>query len=228
MAVLEKAGRRRRKAERPTEILQAALEAFSATGFAATRLDDVAARAGITKGTIYVYFGSKEDLFIATLKEKTRPVFEHFRALASEPDTPAFDILRRHLAFVAEHMVEDPCGRDIMRILLAEGHRFPEVVERWYEEVMGPAIEALAGVVRQGVARGEFRASAATDFPQLVMAPVILCNSWQSLFGGTRPLDVRRFFEATIDLLAHGLLADRDASAPCGEVGQLSTGTGTR
>ena len=198
--------RRRRKAERPTLILQAALEEFSLKGFAAARLEDVAARAGITKGTIYVYFPSKEDLFMATLSEKARPLFENLASLAADPDGSAMDILRDHLAFAAGHMIEDPCGRDIFRILLVEGHRFPGMTDRWYTEVMGPALETFAAVLRRGVLRGEFRPSIVEDFPQLVMAPLFLYQNWQMLFGDAQPLDGHRYLDAAFDLLAHGLL----------------------
>ena len=198
--------RRRRKAERPMLILQAALEEFSLNGYAATRLDDVAARAGITKGTIYVYFPSKEDLFVAMLKEKTRSVFENLATLASDADRSALDILRDHLAFVAGHIVDDPCGRDIFRILLAEGHRFPRITERWHAEVIGPATEAFGDILRRGIARGEFRPSVVVDFPQLIMAPVFLHHNWQMLFGDDRSPDAHRFLDAAFDLLAQGLL----------------------
>ena len=198
--------RRRLKSERPVLIRQAALEEFSLNGFAATRLEDVATRAGITKGTIYVYFPSKEDLFMATLTEKTRPIFENLASLSADPGGSALDILRGHLAFTAGHMVEDARGRDIFRILLAEGHRFPRITERWYAEVMAPATDAFAAILRRGVERGEFRVSAVEEFPQLIMAPVFLHHNWQMLFGDTRPFDVRRFLDAAFDLLAHGLL----------------------
>jgi AcrR family transcriptional regulator len=201
--------RRRRKAERPNEILHAALEVFSTHGFAATRLEDVAARAGITKGTIYVYFGSKEALFIAALKEKTGPVFEHLAGLMKDPQGSALEILRRHLAFAAEQMIEDPCGRDIVQILLAEGHRFPEVVDEWYAEVMAPALVAVGDILRYGVRRGEFRATSLEAFPQLIMAPIILLTTWKGLFGERRPLESRAFFDAAFDLLAKGLLDNR-------------------
>ncbi len=197
---------RRRKAERPQEILQAALEVFSEKGFAGARLDDVAARAGITKGTIYVYFPSKEDLFVATLKEKTRLPFENLAALSADATIPAIEVVRSHLAFVTEHMIEDLSGREILRILLAEGHRFPEVVDRWYAEAFGPALESVASVVQRGIANGEFRPSALDEFPQLLLAPIVVYSSWYSLFGDRRPLDVRAFFDAAIDLLAGGLL----------------------
>ncbi len=198
--------RRRRKAARPTEILQAALEEFSLKGFSAARLDDVAARAGITKGTIYVYFPSKEDLFVAMLKQKSQATTDNLKALTDDPKASAIDILKRHLAFVAEMMVVDPCGRNILRILLAEGERFPSVVDRWFAEVMEPALDALRAVLRRGVEQGEFRASAVADYPQLIMAPFIVCNSWLALAGSQRPIDIRRFFEEAVDLLANGLL----------------------
>lgn len=198
--------RRRLKAERPGAIIRAALEAFSANGFAATRLDDVAARAGITKGTIYNYFPSKEDLFAATLTETIRPVLDHLRALAADADVSALDSLRQHLAFMAERMIEDPGGRDIVRILLSEGHRFPTLVDRWSTEILDPMTQALTAVLRRGVERGEFGPSAVQDFPHLVVAPVFLCHNWQVLFGARRPLDIRRFFDTALDLLAHGLL----------------------
>lgn len=198
--------RRRRKAERPAEILAAALDEFSARGFSAARLDDVARRAGVTKGTIYVYFPSKEDLFIATLKAKSQALTDNLAALTDDPDASAADILRRHMSFVAEVMVVDPCGRNILRILLAEGERFPAVVERWFAEVMDPALCAVRAVVERGIRQGEFRDGAVKDFPQLVIMPFIACNSWLALSGDKRPIDVRAFFEAAADLLGHGLL----------------------
>ena len=206
--------RRRRKAERPKEILQAALAIFSERGFAAARLDDVAARAGITKGTIYVYFESKEELFIATVKEQCGPVFAHLTALMKAPQGPALDILRRHLVFAAEHMVDDPRGRDIMRIMLAEGHRFPALTDAWYAEVLDPAIRTIGAIVRYGVDRGEFREAPIQAYPQFMMAPVILCNIWKSLFDERCQMDIHRLIDAALDVFAHGLKADKSARPP--------------
>lgn len=198
--------RRRRKEQRPREILQAALECFAENGFEGTRLDDVARRAGITKGTIYVYFANKEQLFAATLRDKTAPVFDHLAGLMDNPQGPAIDILRDHLSFAADRMVDDPCGRDLMRILLAEGHRFPSLVDAWYEDALRPALAMVARIVAYGVERGEFRDTAIGGFPQLLMAPTILCTSWTALFGARHPLDLRGLFDAAIDLFATGLL----------------------
>jgi AcrR family transcriptional regulator len=201
----EKFERRRRKAERPQEILKAALEVFSEKGFAATRLDDIAIRAGVTKGTIYVYFESKEELFVATVKEQSEPVFQHLIALLEHPDGSALEILRQHLLFAAKQVIEDPRGCGITRIILTEGHRFPAVVDRWYIEVLGPALKAMGDILQYGVDRGEFRPTAMQNFPQLVMAPVILCHIWQGLFGDRRALDIKNAIEASLDVFAKGL-----------------------
>jgi len=203
--MIEKVERRRRKAERPREILQAALEVFSEHGFTATRLDDIANRAGVTKGTIYVYFESKEELFLATVKEQTEPVFQHLAALLEHPEGPAIEMLRRHLLFAAKHMIDDSRGCGITRIILTEGHRFPAVVDRWYVEVLGPALKAMGDILQYGVDRGEFRAAAIQNFPQFMMAPVVLCHIWQGLFEERRPLDIMNAIEASIDVFAKGL-----------------------
>lgn len=201
----EKVERRRRKAERPQEILKAALEVFSENGFAATRLDDIAIRAGVTKGTIYVYFESKEELFVATVKEQSEPVFLHLIGLLEKPEGSALEILRQHLLFAAKQMIEDPRGCGITRIILTEGHRFPAVVDRWYSEVLGPALKAMGDILQYGVDRGEFRPSAIQNFPQFMMAPVILCHIWQGLFGNRRTLDITNAIEASINVFARGL-----------------------
>lgn len=202
-----KPGHQRRKEQRPAEILAAAFDAFSANGFAGTRLEDVAERAGITKGTIYVYFASKEDLFIAALKEQCRPLFDNLVALAREPSGPALAILKAHLDFSARDLLEDARKRDVVRMLMGEGQRFPELVERWHDEVIEPGLEAIATVIRYGVARGEFRPSAVDAFPHLILAPTMLAINWLSIYGDRKPLDFERLFAAAFDLFAHGLCA---------------------
>jgi len=203
--------RRRRKDARPAEILDAAFEAFARSGFSGTRLDDVAARAGITKGTIYVYFSGKEELFVAAVKEVTRPIRENLADLTASLDEaasrPAGDILREHFGFVYGRMVADRRGRELVRMLLAEAERFPELAERWHAEVIGPCLDGLARIVRHGVRRGEFRAGAGVDYPQLLFAPVIMASTWQSLFARSRPIDLERYLDAHLDLLVAGLRA---------------------
>ncbi len=199
--------RRRRKAERPTEILEAAFAAFAAQGFAGTRLDDIAARAGVTKGTIYVYFDSKEDLFVATLNQMTAPALDNLRALTASPQGSAADILRDHFLFVAEHMMGDRRKRELIRLLVADGPRFPALVDRWHADVVAPCCEAFSAVVTYGIKRGEFHSSAAAEFPELILAPIVMASTWLSIFGDRQPLDVRHFFAAAVETLIHGLAA---------------------
>ncbi|MGY2050007.1 TetR/AcrR family transcriptional regulator [Methylobacterium sp. JK268] len=199
--------RQRRKEERPGEILEAAFEEFAQNGFAATRLDDVAARAGITKGTIYVYFPSKEDLFVATFKEMVRPTMENIAALTESPQGTAMGILRTHFRFVYEHMVADRRGRELMRLLMGEGGRFPALAARWHDEVIGPAMDRMRAVIRYGVDRGEFRPGLEAAYPHLLFSPVMMAATWTTLFGDTRPLDFDAYYAAHLDMLERALCA---------------------
>ncbi|WP_158811279.1 TetR/AcrR family transcriptional regulator [Beijerinckia sp. L45] len=200
--------RRRRKEARPSEILDAAFQAFAADGFAGTRLDDVAARAGITKGTIYLYFQSKEDLFVAVLKQMMWPAYEHLSALTTEPSGPAIAMLRAHLTFTANCLLDDPRQTELFRMLIAEGPRFPDVVDRWHAEVLVPIRDAFEAVIAYGIDRGEFRPSALGDLSLLLISPIMLAKSWLGLFGTRHPLDVHAFVETSLRVFAHGLLVE--------------------
>ncbi|MFE1603108.1 TetR/AcrR family transcriptional regulator [Methylobacterium sp. ID0610] len=200
--------RQRRKEERPGEILEAAFEEFALKGFSATRLDDVAARAGITKGTIYVYFPNKEELFLATFREMVRPMIEHIQALTASPEGPALEILRAHFRFVYARMVADRRGREMLRMLMAEAGRFPGLAERWHDEVIGPSIAAMRTVMAYGIARGEFRCSAAEAFPHLLFSPVLTASTWLSLFGETQPLDLDGYAAAHLEMLKRTLCVE--------------------
>ncbi|ACA15626.1 transcriptional regulator, TetR family [Methylobacterium sp. 4-46] len=197
--------RQRRKEARPGEILDAAFEEFARRGYAATRLDDVAARAGITKGTIYVYFPSKEDLFVATFKEMVRPTMENIAALTHAPQGTAMDILRAHFRFVYDHMVADRRGRELLRLLMAEAGRFPSLAERWHDEVIGPAVERMRAVMRYGVARGEFRPGVEEAYPHLLFSPVMMASTWLSLFGEAHPLELQGYYAAHLDMMRRAL-----------------------
>ncbi len=219
--------RRRRKEERPGEIVEAAFEEFARSGFMATKLDDVAARAGITKGTIYLYFPSKEDLFLATMHEMSRPSREHLAALTAAPQGSAMAILRTHFAFEYAQMVEDRRTREIIRMLLAEVSRFPDLADRWRAEVIGPEVEALRRVVRYGVERGEFRPSAAEQFPHLLFAPVIMACTWRLMFGDDHALDGPAYLDGHLDLLERGLMCgSRPNPSPSAGEGAPRSGAG--
>src|ERR1700758_2565564 len=161
--------RRRRKAERPKEIVEAAFEEFSRNGYAATTLDQVAERAGVTKGTIYVYFENKEPLFISMVRELTKATLDTVHEMFERHEGSTADLLRAQFSFIYEHIVEDRRRREVLRMLIAEASRFPELADRYHAEILGPCVQLLRGAIQRGVERGEIRPSAVVDCPQVIM-----------------------------------------------------------
>jgi AcrR family transcriptional regulator len=198
---------RRRKTERPQEILEAAFVEFSRNGYAATALDQVAERAGVTKGTIYVYFESKEHLFVSMVREFTKGAHDVVHGMFETHEGSTADLLRAQFSFIYEYLVEDKRRREVVRMLIAEAARFPELADRYHDEILRPCLEMLQQAIQRGVDRGEIRNSAVIKAPQVVMAPIALIDMWLMMFDDRQPLDLKAYFEAHIDLVLNGLLA---------------------
>jgi AcrR family transcriptional regulator len=201
--------RARRKAERPAEILDAAFEEFVKNGYAATRLEDVAARAGVTKGTIYFYFETKERVFDEMIRYKSQDFFPELGSYAEKLEGSYNSRLRSLIVFVYRKIAEDRTSRETLRFLIAEGSRFPDLVDRHYEEFMRPVMDQFQKVIEAGVAAGEFRASPASTFTEIVMSPALLLSVWSLLFGTRKQIDVAVFTDASIDLIMQGLAVGR-------------------
>ena len=201
--------RARRKAERPAEILDAAFEEFVKNGYAATRLEDVAARAGVTKGTIYFYFDSKERVFDEMVRHKSQAVFPELESHVEKLEGSHTSRLRALIIFVVHRIAEDRASRETLRFLIAEGTRFPDLVDRHYAEFVAPLIDQFRKLIEAGMAAGEFRSSLpASEFTEkFVMSPALLLSVWSLLFGSRKELNVAAFTDASIDLLMHGLAA---------------------
>jgi AcrR family transcriptional regulator len=201
--------RRRRKEARPAEIVEAARLCFVDNGFAATRIEDVAARAGVAKGTVYLYFPTKEALFEAVARANVVPVIEQvIRAIEADETTPAFDQLR----MIARVMYRDMVGTDRKRLLhmiIAEGPRFPWLTEFYHREILSKGMDLIRAVLRRGQARGEFRAEGLDEFPQILMAPTIIAAIFTHLFDAHDPIDVERYADVHIALIERALLPDR-------------------
>lgn len=206
--------RERRKAERPGEILDAAFEEFVQHGYAATRLEDVAARAGVTKGTIYFYFDTKERVFDEMIRHVSRPVFAELNAFIATLEGPFRARLRSLLGFLYQRIAEDRTSRETFRFLVAEGSRFPDLVQRHDEEFMDPFVSRLREMVEAGIKAGEFRATSAINFPEIIFSPMLLLTVWRLLFDKRQPIDVNAFIDAHFDLLMRGLADAHGASAP--------------
>jgi len=199
--------RRRRKAERPGEIVEAAFVEFSRNGYASTTLDQIAERAGVTKGTIYVYFENKEHLFISMVREITKTKFDIIHGMLETHEGSTADLLRTQFSYMYQHMLEDDRRREVVRMLIAEAPRFPELADRYHEEILRPCLDMLRQAIQRGVDSGEFRNSSILNAPQIVIAPIALVDLWIMMFDQRKPLDMKAYFEAHLDLVLNGLLA---------------------
>jgi AcrR family transcriptional regulator len=194
-----RSGRAERAAARRAAILEAALDEFSARGFAGARLDDVAQRAGVAKGTIYLHFKDKEALFQELVRTMLGPLVAGLEQLKAS-DLPIRTVLERF----ADLFVREIYGtrrRDVARLVITEGTRFPELAEFYYREVVARGIGAMRAMIKRAVARGELRHEALARFPQLVVAPGLVAILWAGLFDRFDHLDVVEMMRAHIDIL---------------------------
>jgi len=205
--------RRRRKAERPKEIVAAAFEEFSRNGYAATTLDQIAERAGVTKGTIYVYFENKEQLFISMVRELTKATLDTVIDMFERHEGSTAELLRAQFSFIYQHIVEDRRRREVVRMLIAEASRFPALADRYHEEIHRPCLDLLQKAIQRGIDRGEIRRSAIIECPQVIMAPIALVDLWLIMYDTRQPLDLKAYFNAHIDLVLNGLLVKPDEQA---------------
>lgn len=205
------APRRRRKEARPQELTAAALALFVEKGFAATKLDDVAARAGVSKGTLYLYFDSKEALFKAVIREGVVPAIEAGEAMLNEePSEPAL-LLRRILLGWWERVGSTELG-GIPKLMLSEARNFPDVAKYYDEAVIQRGQALIRGVVRNGIERGAFRPVDLDTIGTVLIAPLLHLALWRHSFGSCcgRDTNVEQFLNTHFDLVLNGLRAVRD------------------
>lgn len=194
-----------RKAARPGEIAAAALAAFAENGFAATRMEDVAKRAGVAKGTLYLYFPTKEELFFAVVREALVPRLAELEAWVTAQDAPAPTVLRGLLERASG--LADAGVAAIPRLVLAEAGRNPAIARFYAREVVARGVAMIAGILARGVARGEFRAVDPIAMAPVVVAPVLLALLWLDTMGrhAPGPFDPRAMFDAHVGNLLRGL-----------------------
>ena len=206
MAEMAKPRYRRRKEDRPAEITEAALQAFAEKGYDATRVDDVAQRAGVSKGLMYLYFKTKEDLFKAVIKSFITPRVTELEDLVRTSTLSAEDFLRGPFLDFARKLPRSP-ARILVRLLIAEGPKHPDLTAYYWDNVAKHGLAALSEVVRRGVRNGEFRPSALDDLPQLLVTPVLFSVLWSIVFQKHQRLDTDRLIEAHIDLVLSAIRA---------------------
>ena len=197
----------RRKDARPQELLAAALDLFVERGFATTRLEDVAKRAGVSKGTLYLYFTNKEELFKAVVRNSVVPAID-----AAEGDIAGFEghsaeLLRRVL-----HGWWDRMGKTnasgIIKLVMAEAKNFPDLACFYQEEVMARGTRAIGSMLERAVARGEFRPVDIAVMTQVLVAPILMLMTWKHSIGpcGHEHIDPVAFIDSFLDMTLYGLL----------------------
>jgi len=199
---------RRRKEARPSEILEAALAVFAERGYAATRMDDIAARAGVTKGTIYLYFDSKDAVFRSLVQESIGSTLETLKLGAERFDGSSAELLTMILRGIGRFICES--DRVVLpKIIIAEAGNFPSLTEFYRHEVVDRGLGLLQSVIVRGIARGEFRKVAPEHVARLCIAPLLLAAFWRTTFAryDTSPHDLDGMIETHIDTLLRGLAA---------------------
>ena len=207
---------RRAPEARRQAILEAAVGVFVSQGFAAAKLDDVAERAGVAKGTIYLHFKDKQDLFEQMVRAAVTPVIERLETLAKMPDLPA-DMVLKGLFEVFRTQVLETSRKDLLRLVMTEGPRFPAIAEFYHREVVTRGLTLMGGVLRRADAKGELAAVGLPVYPQLVVAPLLLAVVWDGLFGAIEPLDVKGLLDAYRRLLLRAPEASAGAGSGEGE-----------
>lgn len=203
---------RRRKDERPRELLDAALALFAEKGFAAARMEDIAAHAGVAKGTLYLYFSSKEAVFEALVRSAVVPNIERAEALADAHVGPVAPLLRQ-LMVAAAAMVRDSRLAVMPRLLIGELYKFPALARFYRAEVVDRALGLVARLHRRGVEAGEFRPQDSDAVARLVVAPVLMMAIWRTVLAqpDEPTIDPALVLQTHVDILLRGLAAEPDA-----------------
>lgn len=203
----------RRKQARPGEILDSALAVFAEKGYAAARMEDIAARAGVTKGTIYLYFPSKEEVFKSLAREHVSQSLLLATEKAEMFEGSAFEFLRHFYAgFMALVLNSDVAV--LPKIIIGEAGNFPELARFWREEVIEKAIGMMTGVITRAIARGEIRDLPAEHVARLAMAPILMCLVWRTTFENSsdQKFDYDAFLASHCDVFFKGLAPEGSAS----------------
>ena len=221
-AALTLAPRRRRKQARPRELIDAALELFVSKGFTATRIEEVAQHAGVSKGTLYLYFPSKQDLLQAVIREHVSTRISAGAVEIGQFQGNSADLLGAIVQRWCDDVYDSPVS-GVFKVVITEARNFPDIADFWQREVRLPGEKLLAQVLRRGVERGEFHA---LDVPSavhsLALPMVMLCVHKHTLGASDLPqplpLDGRAFMRAHLQLLLNGMRA-----APTAHPGETLT-----
>ena len=197
---------KRRKEARPAEIVAAALDVFVERGFAATRLEEVSRRAGVTKGTVYLYFDSKDALFKAVVRETIVPIFARGEQMVAQHRGSAAalfeELVRKWWELIGETNLSG-----IPKLMMAEAGNFPVLARFYYDEVISRGNRLMASVLERGIKSGEFRRLDVMLAVKLAMAPLVHAANWRHSFALCTPdgLDIAKYLDQHVDIFLRGI-----------------------
>ena len=200
---------RRRKEARPGDIAAAALAVFAEKGFAGARIEEIARRAGVSKGTVYLYFETKEDVFRAVVHDAIIPNIDEIGAMALAMDLPFADILRALLPRFAELVTTRPIGA-VVKMVVGESRNFPELARVWHDEVIAKGIALISSLILRGQARGEVRPGDPRTHAFSIMGPMLVGVLWRETFTplGAATIDLPAIARQHVDTILEGLLVE--------------------
>jgi AcrR family transcriptional regulator len=189
----------RRKEDRPQEITEAAFAAFAEKGFTATKVEEVARRAGVSKGLLYLYFKTKEELFKAVIRSVVTPRVDELTRTLDSSELSAEDFIRGPMLTFMKRLPGSPASV-VIRLMISEAPKHPDLVDYYWDNVASRGLGALRQLLERGVTNGEFRESAVNDLPQLFVAPVMMSIVWGIVFAD-RSLDTDKLIETHVEMI---------------------------
>ncbi len=188
----------RRKEDRPQEITEAAFAAFAEKGYAATRVEEVAKRAGVSKGLLYLYFRTKEELFKAVVRSVVMPRIDALVNELDDSNLTAEQFIRGPVLDLMKRLPGSPISV-VIRLMISEAPKHPDLVDFYWDNVASRGMAALQQLLERGVQNGEFRRTAVNDLPQLLIAPAMMSVVWGLVFA-KRSLDTDKLIETSFDM----------------------------
>ncbi|HWF77816.1 MAG TPA: TetR/AcrR family transcriptional regulator [Caulobacteraceae bacterium] len=205
---------RRRKEARPSEIVAAALEVFAERGFAAARLEDIAARAGVSKAALYLYFPTKQDLFRAVVADAFAPNLAGVAGAADAYEGRFEDLVRTLLPALAAVASRGSMG-GLVKMVVGESRNFPELAKVWHDDLVGKALAAVSGAIARAQAKGEVKAGDPRAYALGLIAPLMLAVLWRETFTpvGAPPFDLEALARQHAETALNGMLAEMPEAA---------------
>lgn len=199
----------RRSEDRPREICAAALEVFAEKGFAAAKLDEIARRAGVSKGTLYLYFKDKEELFRAVVRDTVSPNIDQLRDALTAADLPFAEIVQLFLARLSSVAATMPLG-SVVKMVIAESGNFPELARVWQEQVVSKALAVVIGLIEKAQAKGEVRPGDPRFHAFSMMGPMLMGLMYREVLqpAGGVPVDIEALARQHADTVLKGLLTE--------------------